>query len=451
MLCATVLVARMLGTATYGELGMIRSTVGMFGVFAGFGLGLTSTKHVAELRTADPDRAGRIMALSWTVAAVTGGLMGFGLLVFAPWLAGHTINAPHLSGALRVGSLILLINALNGAQTGALSGFEAFKAIACVNLITGLISFPVLVCGAYFGGLIGSVWALVVSLGVNWLLNHIAIRCEARRHQVPMSFRGCWQDLSILWTFSLPAALSSILVAPAGWGCRVFLANRPGGYEELGVFAVALIFQVPLVFIGNMIGRPLLSIVSNAGPKLSHRLGVVNVLTTWLLGVIVAIPLLCFPGIVTAMLGDQYGTTGFRVTFSIVIFYTSIINYTGGLNRILAARNLLWWGFLSNALRGCILIVSAALLVGWGAPGLAASFALAHVLNGLVFLPFYYTRDLVPRGTLLSMNAALIWLMLVSLAVLNIIGIPLLLRCVLCVGTIVFVLIAFQRLFNKSS
>ena len=36
MLVASVLVARMLGKVGFGELGMIRSSVGMFGVFAGF-------------------------------------------------------------------------------------------------------------------------------------------------------------------------------------------------------------------------------------------------------------------------------------------------------------------------------------------------------------------------------------------------------------------------------
>ena len=50
LLIATVFVARILGKIVYGEFGMIQSTVGMFGVFAGFGMGLTATKHVAEFR-----------------------------------------------------------------------------------------------------------------------------------------------------------------------------------------------------------------------------------------------------------------------------------------------------------------------------------------------------------------------------------------------------------------
>jgi len=198
MLAASVLVARILGKTGFGELGMIRSTVGMFGVFAGFGLGLTATKHVAEFRRSDPERAGRIIGLSGLFVMLTGGLMALGLFIFAPWLAEHTINAPHLASLLRIGAVILFINVLNGAQTGALAGFEAFKTIAYVNLFVGLISFPILVCGAYFGGLTGAVWALAINLGVNWLLNHLALRKEARRYNVPLAFRDCSCELS-LW------------------------------------------------------------------------------------------------------------------------------------------------------------------------------------------------------------------------------------------------------------
>ena len=85
--------------------------------------------------------------------------MALGLFIFAPWLAEHTINAPHLAGVLRIGALILFINALNGAQTGALSGFEAFRTIASCKPFcrTDLIPYPRR--GAYFGGLTGAVWA----------------------------------------------------------------------------------------------------------------------------------------------------------------------------------------------------------------------------------------------------------------------------------------------------
>ena len=116
MLAAMVCVARILGTSVYGELGMIQATVGMFGIFAGFGLGLTATKHVAEFRDRDPLRAGRILGLSGLTAMLAGGLTALLLYALAPWLASRTINAPHLAGLLRVGTVLLFVSALNGAK-----------------------------------------------------------------------------------------------------------------------------------------------------------------------------------------------------------------------------------------------------------------------------------------------------------------------------------------------
>jgi O-antigen/teichoic acid export membrane protein len=61
--------ARVLGREGFGELGIVTSTVGMFGVFAGLRLGTTATKYVAELRVTDPGRASKILSLSlWTAA-----------------------------------------------------------------------------------------------------------------------------------------------------------------------------------------------------------------------------------------------------------------------------------------------------------------------------------------------------------------------------------------------
>jgi len=47
-----------------GELGIIQNTIGMFGTLAGFGMGLTANKHVAEFKRTDPAPAERILGLA---------------------------------------------------------------------------------------------------------------------------------------------------------------------------------------------------------------------------------------------------------------------------------------------------------------------------------------------------------------------------------------------------
>jgi len=449
MLCATVLVARMLGKAGYGELGMIQSTVGMLGVFAGFGLGLTATKYVAEFRKNDPERVGRIIGISGLFATGTGGFMALGLLVFAPWLA-ESINAPHLDGVLRIGALILFINALNGAQTGALSGFEAFKTIAYVNLFVGLISFPILISGAYFGGLNGAVWALAINLCLNWLFNHIALRKEARRHNVSFTFKNLSQELPLIWRFTLPATLSGIMVGPANWACRALLANEPNGYAEIGTLTAALVFQIMLLFVGSMLGAPLLSMLSNAGVNVSAKLATFNMLSSWYIGVIIAIPLLCFPELAQLVFGSEYSTRSFQVTFSLIVFCSAVMMFKEGHARVLAANSLLWWGFLSNSLWAVVLVGSSMFLVSWGSAGLAASLAIAYIVNAVILLPLYHFRNLVPKKTILSYESLLIWSVLVLLLLLNIIDISLFVRSLFLIPSLLIVTFTFRKVFRHA-
>ena len=68
------------------------------------------------------------------------------------------------------------LNALNGAQTGTLAGFEAFRTIARINLVRGLIAFPVTVAAVALGRLPGAIWALSVTAAVTCLLSHVAVR-----------------------------------------------------------------------------------------------------------------------------------------------------------------------------------------------------------------------------------------------------------------------------------
>ena len=385
MLAATVLVARMLGKTVYGELGMIQSTVGMFGVFAGFGLGLTATKHVAQFRQSDPDRAGRIIGLSGLFAVITGGLMTLGLFIFAPWLAEHTINAPHLVGVLRIGALILFINALNGAQTGALSGFEAFKTIAYVNLFVGLISFPILLCGAWFGGLAGAVWALAINLGFNWLLNHIALRKEARRYKVPFAFKNCSREWSVLWKFSLPTFLSGTLVAPVNWACGALLVNQHDGYAQMGIYSAANQWRIAILFLPAMLGQVVLPLLTNLNTESSgkqyRKVLVLSISLTTGIALAVVFPLVLLARYIMSLYGPGFeeGTQVLRfLSFSAVLAASnSVVGY------IIASKDKMWMAFTFNALWAIALLATTSLflLKGYGALGLAYATLIAYALH----------------------------------------------------------------------
>lgn len=396
-LLASILVARMLGKVGFGELGIIQSSVGLFGTFAGFGLGLTATKYVAELRAKDPARAGRIIALSSLVSWATGGAMAVLLFVLAPWLATHTLAAPHLGGLLRLGSLLLLLGAVNGAQTGALAGFEAFKRIARINFTAGIAAFPLMVGGAWLRGLEGAVFGLVITQAVNCWLNFRGLRAEVHCAAMPFVFAGASREWSVLWRFSLPALAGNLLVGPVYWLCNAMLVNRPNGYAQMGLFNAANQWFSALLFLPGVLGQAAL-------PVLSERLGENDGLRAGkVLGFYIKLnaaavtPLMFLGCLASPLIMSSYGpgfTEGWPILV-IVLTTAALLAVQTPVGQVIAASGRMWMGTAMNFGWAACFVVLAWCLLRWGALGLAAARLgayLAHAIWTFAFAAYVLKR-----------------------------------------------------------
>lgn len=387
MLLASILVARILGRDVYGEYGMIRSTVMMFSVFAGFGLGMTATKHVAELRTVDPDRAGRIIAISGLFATLTGGIVAIGVLCGAQWIATKTINAPHLVYELRIAAPILFLSALNGAQTGALAGFEAFRTITRVNVWVGLTSFPLMLCGAYFGGLRGSIWALAFNICINWMLNHVALRRECKKFNVPFKIKSCAGEWKTLVHFSLPAALSGFMVSPVTWACNVMLVNNPGGYGQLAIFDAANQWRMAILFIPASVSQivlPMLASLRHENDNSQYRkILKFNLYINAGAALAVAVPVAVISPWIMKSYGADFADGSLVVVIMAGTTVVSAVNHVVG--QAFASTGKMWLGLVFNSLWAISLIILSFFSVqgGYGAVGLAYANLLAYLMHSL--------------------------------------------------------------------
>jgi O-antigen/teichoic acid export membrane protein len=391
-LAASVITARLLGREQFGEYGMVQSTVGMLGIFAGLGLGLTATKYVAQFRTRDPERAGRIVALGSAVAIVSGGLMALTLLAAAPVLAVKTLNAPALADELRIASLLLFFNALNGAQLGALTGLEAFQATARINLLRGLIAVPVTAIAVLSWGLPGAVWALVSISAVACLLSQISLRAHCLALGIHTRLSSGWKERRVLWTFSTPAFLSGALVGPALWAANTMLVNQPGGYGEMGVFSAASQWRNAIGFIPAVLAQFALPILSNLnGERDASRYNKAlrwNLILTATAAVAVAVPVALAAPQIMRLYGRDFQQGWLVLALSAATAAISCINGVVG-TAILSAGSV-WIGLAFNAmwaavlLAGCYYLIPSRLALGLAGSMLGAY--IAHTVWQALYL-----------------------------------------------------------------
>lgn len=379
----SILLARYMGPSHYGELGIINSSIDLFMIFAGFGLGLTANKHTAEYRTKDPDRAGRILALSTATAIATGAVFAIVLYVLAPWLAIHSLAAPQLSRSLRIGSLLLFLSAINGAQSGALYGFEAFKASAQIQTLVGLANLPLVIAGYFMGGLNGVLWGMVGTRLLDYLIRAYVLRSHARRAGIAIRYSQCSRELGILWRFSLPALLAGSMVGPINWLCNTMLVRQPDGYREMGTYNAASAWYGAMIFLPVALGGALL-------PLLSERMGhndthsSAKILSTMLrLNAIIVVPGAIVLSLASSYIMRMYGSAYSHAapTLVVVVFTAAIYAILMPVGDVISASGKMWAGLAMNAGWAIVVLAATSLLVHWGALGLATARLTAYIVH----------------------------------------------------------------------
>ena len=380
---SSFVIARSLGRVSFGELGIIHSTLGMFGTLAGFGLGMTATKYVAQFKVSDPARAGRVVGVATIASFVSGTALALLMVLIGPWLAAHTLAAPHLGPLLQASSLLLLFGAIGGAQTGALSGFEAFRRLAGINFWTGCSTFVLLIVGTLGWGLTGAVWALVLSRLVNCALAHRALQQEASSHGIVISHTRLGAEWKVLGAYSVPALLTGLLVMGVYWICNALLVNRAGGYAEMGLFNAANQWFNTLIILPTTLGQavfPVLTEGLHSGGDVRSR----KVLT-FSMGVnaLVTIPFAILGALLSPMIMSWYGPEFHAASPTLIIVFATaaLLAIQTPVGHVIMASGRMWLGTVMNLAWGVVFIALTWMLLSRGAEGLALARLFAYLAH----------------------------------------------------------------------
>jgi O-antigen/teichoic acid export membrane protein len=184
------------------------------------------------------------------------------------WASSQVIAAryagdPALGVSLRLGCLLLALNAYNGVQLGAIAGCEAFRSVAWVAAIDGFLSVSLIPTGALMGGVEGAVVGTVVTAGIGSWVKRRVLRHVVAPYGITVRWRGGSDTPYEIWLTVVPAILLGVAVQPFEWATRVSL-TREGGFGEMGIFTAAYTWGQFIAFLPTQVSGPALPMLANA-------------------------------------------------------------------------------------------------------------------------------------------------------------------------------------------
>jgi len=382
-LLAAIPVARLLGTNGFGELGIIQSTIVTFAFFSGSSLGETATKYIAELRLQDTARVGSIVRLTSLVGVAISAMLALFLYVAAPFLATRALNAPSLSSSLQIAALVLFLSGINGAQVGILSGYEAFHSIALINFLRGVVTPPIMVAGAYLGGLKGVVLGLAAIWLITVLKTHATVRSLTQKYGVPVRYRDATREWRILPTFYIPTVLSGIVTLPVMWIANALLVNQPNGYVEMGIFNAANQWRIAVQFLPSIVAQPVLPMLSNLyGENALHDFRKVLRINLALAFLTALVPSLLI-AVASREIMRAYGpgfSQGGQVL--IVLVLTTVLSASiAVIGTAISSLGRRWHATGLNFIWAVAFLVASVMLVRHGAIGLSLAYLISYLIH----------------------------------------------------------------------
>lgn len=269
-----IFVARLLGKHVFGEFAMIQSTLVTAATLVQLAMGYTAAKYVAEFRSVDKERTGRILGLCGLVTVAIACVGALLLIISSPWIASELLRAPALRGALMIGSGFVLVSAINGYQIGALAGLEAYRSLAKAGIISGVVVIVGTTFAAWQWGLLGAVSALTITALLRCLIHVVFVREQLKKEDIVLRYDRLASEKQAIFGFALPAALSGYLSLPALWFGNSFLVRQSGGYEQMALYSAATNLRTLVMFLPAVVNNVGLSMLNNfmgTGNRASYR------------------------------------------------------------------------------------------------------------------------------------------------------------------------------------
>ncbi len=262
-LFTNVLLARMLGPANYGVMGLATSLAVTLALLTSLGFGDAMTKFVAEYYRRDEERGAHYASIIfWGSLAFSSILFVLLLLCQARWRP-WVFPAGVTGTTVRLCLLLALTNLIAALMLGALTGLQLFRDVTVYGVLQAVAMVALAIALGYSinGALVvytaGNVACIAWGALKIWMFDRRLLRFPGRF------------DLLTLKTaikFSTPIWIGYFALNPVITYASAYLASQRNGPYQLGLFSTALALRSLVIILPGVVGAVISpAIIQEAG------------------------------------------------------------------------------------------------------------------------------------------------------------------------------------------
>lgn len=376
----SISIARSVDPEEFGVYSIIVNIQTVVALLAGLGMGTALAKFVAEYKRTDPVEALRIsrIAIGLMMACSTACVVVY--LALAGVIGEGLYNTPEIVRLIPLSALVVFSSASFTTIYGLVQGCQHFNLLAAMQIATPVVTLGLVVILVPSAGIAG---ALVAYAGGQGLLSLLALYQIEKsdlpflRTQTPKADERLARKLV---SFAIPAVLASLLVGPIIWISTTELA-LVSGFEEVGYFAVAMVFFNVFTTIPRAIVVPLIPRVAES--ETASLTEVENVTSKSIRATsFVMFPILfgvaLFSGLAVSILygGNYEPATKVIFLMMIACYLSALTSVIGGM---ITGIGRMWTGLALNIAWAAVFLVLTFLLVPErGTEGLGYAFAVSY-------------------------------------------------------------------------
>ena len=396
ILLAGILLSRILGETLYGKYSLVHTTVLTFVSFSGLGIGATLTRYIVVHRE-EPEYLGKIIKTLSTFCYLMSFIVALSAIFLSSKISHLIVQNDELSIYFKSAAVSIFFSSLASIQQSILIGFERYKENAYVQFLRCILYLILSVVLSGIFGISGAILALIGADVILFIVSDWLNRKQYKKEQIALKLDLNPNIRRMLFQFTLPTFIASMLYTPTLWIANAML-TKYAGYNEMAIYAVSnqwltILTYIPAQF-GNM--KPIYTELycNKKYAQLWKSFYRISIISSGILIPFIMMGIL-FGRTILGLYGGGYVDGAY--TFYLMLIAAAIINLQAQVGSLLQAVGKMWTGFALNLAWSMVFLGLFYVLRSNGSVGYAIAYLSAYIIHtvnslGIIFVLLRRTK-----------------------------------------------------------